>query len=47
MRGMSKLLVINPATEEVIAELPQATAEDIRATIDAAYEAFLKWSETP
>ncbi|AET32169.1 aldehyde dehydrogenase family protein [Pyrobaculum ferrireducens] len=44
---MSKLLVINPATEEVIAELPQATAEEIRATIDAAYEAFLKWSETP
>ncbi|RFA93896.1 aldehyde dehydrogenase family protein [Pyrobaculum aerophilum] len=44
---MSRILVINPATEEVIAELPQASQEEIRATIDKAYEAFIKWSETP
>ena len=44
---MTRLVVVNPATEEVLAELPQSTAEEIRAAIDSAYDAFLKWSETP
>ena len=44
---MTRLVVVNPATEEVLAELPQSTIEEIRATIDKAYDAFLKWSETP
>jgi acyl-CoA reductase-like NAD-dependent aldehyde dehydrogenase len=44
---MTRLVVVNPATEEVLAELPQSTVEEIRATIDKAYDAFLKWSETP
>ncbi len=44
---MTRLVVVNPATEEVLAELPQATAQEVKATIDAAYDAFLKWSETP
>jgi acyl-CoA reductase-like NAD-dependent aldehyde dehydrogenase len=40
-------LVVNPATEEVLAELPQSTVEEIRAAINKAYDAFLNWSETP
>jgi succinyl-CoA reductase len=47
MSLMTRLVVVNPATEEVLAELPQSTVEEIRATIDKAYDAFLKWSETP
>jgi len=44
---MANLVVVNPATEEVLAELPQATTAEVRAVIDEAYDAFLKWSETP
>ncbi len=44
---MNVLRVVNPATEEVIAELPIASKEDVERAIDESYEAFLKWSETP
>ena len=40
-------MVVNPATEEEMAELPQSTVEEIRAAINKAYNAYLKWSETP
>ncbi|HVM23776.1 MAG TPA: gamma-aminobutyraldehyde dehydrogenase [Candidatus Limnocylindrales bacterium] len=39
--------IINPATEEVIAQVPQATAEDADRAVDAAAAAFESWSLTP
>ncbi|OPY28748.1 MAG: Lactaldehyde dehydrogenase [Methanocella sp. PtaU1.Bin125] len=36
--------VINPATEQTIDRAPLGDAEDVRAAIDAAEEAFGKWS---
>lgn len=45
---MSKeVLVFNPATGEVLAALKSATREDVRLAVDAAYEAFHKWSALP
>ncbi|ACB39369.1 aldehyde dehydrogenase family protein [Pyrobaculum neutrophilum] len=44
---MTNLVVVNPATEEAIAELPQATREDVRRAIDAAWDAFASWSALP
>lgn len=37
--------VINPATEEEIAKVPQATREDTRRAIDSAEEAQRKWED--
>jgi len=39
--------VTNPATGEVIAEVPYATAEEVDRTVRAAHEAFLKWRNVP
>ena len=39
--------VLNPATEEVISEVPKATAEDVEAAVDAAYEAQKSWAKVP
>ncbi len=39
--------VYNPATNEVIANASKGTADDAKAAIDAAEEAFDQWSETP
>ncbi len=39
--------VINPATEEVISEVPEATVEDTRKAVDAAYESQKKWARLP
>lgn len=39
--------VINPATEEVLSEIPQGTAEDVNAAVDAAYEAQKGWEKLP
>ena len=41
------LQVINPATEEVISEVPKATAADVEAAIDAAAAAQKEWAKTP
>ncbi len=38
--------VINPANEEVLAELPHATSEDLDRALDAARRAFPKWRAT-
>jgi len=38
---------INPATEEVISQFPMATAEDVAAAVDAAYEAQKSWEKVP
>ena len=37
--------VINPATEEVISEVPKATEEDVARAVDAAYEAQKSWAK--
>ena len=39
--------VLNPATEEVISEVPKATAEVVEAAVDAAYEAQKSWAKVP
>jgi malonate-semialdehyde dehydrogenase (acetylating)/methylmalonate-semialdehyde dehydrogenase len=39
--------VKNPATGEVLAEIPYATAEDVDRTVRAAHEAFLSWRDVP
>jgi hypothetical protein len=40
--------VLNPASEEVLAEIPSATVEDVRAAVDAARAAGPAWgSSTP
>lgn len=44
----SVIPVVNPATEEVIASVPLAEKEDVKAAIDAADGAFKEWSsKTP
>ena len=39
--------VINPATEEVLAELPLASTDDLDDALAAAHEGFAKWRRTP
>jgi malonate-semialdehyde dehydrogenase (acetylating)/methylmalonate-semialdehyde dehydrogenase len=39
--------VDNPATGEVIAQVPLSTAEEMNRAVDAAAEAFQEWRETP
>ncbi|UOQ44288.1 aldehyde dehydrogenase [Halobacillus salinarum] len=39
--------VINPATEEVISEIPKGSLEDVKKAIDSAEEAQKKWAKLP
>ena len=39
--------VINPATQEVLARVPLATAEEIDAAVASASQAFKTWRKTP
>ena len=39
--------MINPATEEVIAEVPNAAAPELNAAIMSARKAFHHWAATP
>ena len=39
--------IVNPATQEVLCEVPAATAEEMESAIQSAREAFLEWRETP
>jgi len=39
--------VHNPATNEVVARVPEATQEEMRQAVDAASKAFKTWRETP
>ena len=41
------LEVKNPATDEVIALVPESTAEEIDQTVKAAQDAFWNWRATP
>lgn len=44
---MPDVVVVNPATEEVLAVLPSASREEVRRAIDEAEDAFYRWSELP
>jgi aminobutyraldehyde dehydrogenase len=44
--GGDTMDVLNPATGEVIAEVPNATAEDVDRAVQAAKKAFVEWRET-
>lgn len=39
--------VVNPATQEVLAEVPFATLDEINAAVSGAKKAFQEWRETP
>jgi len=39
--------VIDPATENVVGELPMATTADLEEAADAAATAFPTWRQTP
>lgn len=45
--GNNFLEVTNSTTEEVLATVPEGTAEDINAAVAAAKAAFESWSQTP
>jgi 1-pyrroline dehydrogenase len=46
--GGETMEVLNPATGEVIAEVPRGTAEDVERAVDAAKSAWTEWqSKTP
>ena len=42
-----RIQIINPATEEILDEVPRGTAEDSRAAVEAAYAAFPGWKRLP
>ncbi|MFC9749382.1 aldehyde dehydrogenase family protein [Streptomyces niveus] len=44
--GPGTIAVVNPATEQVIAEVPAGTAEDVDAAVRAARAAFPGWAAT-
>jgi 1-pyrroline dehydrogenase len=44
--GGGTMEVVNPATGEVIAEVPAATAEDVDRAVQAAKKALVEWRET-
>jgi malonate-semialdehyde dehydrogenase (acetylating)/methylmalonate-semialdehyde dehydrogenase len=39
--------VINPATQEVLARVPLATASEVAAAVESAHRAFATWRHTP
>jgi aldehyde dehydrogenase (NAD+) len=46
-QGTATFDVLNPATKELIAQVPDATAQDLDAAIAAARKAFPSWAATP
>ena len=45
--GAGSIPVLDPATETVLAEVPDATLEDAATAVDAAEQAAADWAETP
>ena len=39
--------IVNPATQQVLARVPFATAAEVDAAVDSAKEAFKTWRKTP
>src|SRR5213075_3497916 len=44
--GGETMEVLNPATGEVIAEVPSANAEDVDRAVQAAKKALVEWRDT-
>src|SRR5512145_1513115 len=47
VEGRSKFQTINPANEELLAEIAQAEISDVEAAVKAASDAFKSWRLTP
>lgn len=45
--GTGTIAVVNPADEQIIAEVPAGTAQDVDAAVRAARDAFPGWAATP
>lgn len=45
--GEAMIDVLNPATEQVIGQVPDCTVEQLNRAVDAARRAFKTWSKTP
>ncbi|MHA1543039.1 MAG: aldehyde dehydrogenase family protein, partial [Candidatus Hodarchaeales archaeon] len=39
--------VINPGTQEVLAECPDSTSDDVKRAVNAASTAYVEWRQTP
>lgn len=39
--------VTNPATNEVLAQVPMSTPQEAARAVEVAYEAFWEWRSTP
>ena len=46
-QAKASIPIINPATEEILAEVPRGTPADVEAAIRAARAAFPGWARTP
>ncbi|KAL9464043.1 hypothetical protein AB3S75_001776 [Citrus x aurantiifolia] len=47
LRGSATIDVINPATQEVVSQVPLTTYEEFKDAVDAAKRAFPAWKNTP
>jgi acyl-CoA reductase-like NAD-dependent aldehyde dehydrogenase len=47
VEGRNKFQTINPATEELLAEITQAENSDVDTAVNAATEAFQAWRLMP
>ncbi|TJV53283.1 MAG: aldehyde dehydrogenase family protein, partial [Mesorhizobium sp.] len=45
-RGTAQSVVVNPATEEIVARFPLGNSWDVDAAVAAARRAFATWSRT-
>src|SRR4051794_21569804 len=43
--NLTSIDVINPATAQLIATVPNGGSKEARSAVDAAYEAFQDWSQ--
>ncbi|KAG9440166.1 hypothetical protein H6P81_020331 [Aristolochia fimbriata] len=46
-RAQSVIDVLNPATQEVVSQVPLTTNEEFKAAVEAAKKAFPSWKNTP
>jgi malonate-semialdehyde dehydrogenase (acetylating)/methylmalonate-semialdehyde dehydrogenase len=46
-KSTTKQNVVDPATQEILAEVPFATRDEIELAVSGAKAAFLQWKETP
>ncbi|PNX60345.1 methylmalonate-semialdehyde dehydrogenase, partial [Trifolium pratense] len=46
-KSSSFIDVINPATQEVVSQVPLTTDEEFKAAVSAAKKAFPSWRNTP